>query len=72
MYNRAVEIANKYLGEDSNSGNDARIEQLKAQKEQITKQYNTQKEQITKQYNQRIEQINNQIDQLGGSVDSEK
>lgn len=68
MYNRALELANQFLGEDDSSVKDNQVKQLKDRKEQLTKQFKDKKEQITKQFNQQIASIDAQLDRLGAAV----
>lgn len=71
MYNRALELANQFLGEDVDSVKDNQVKQLKDRKTQLTKQFEDKKEQMTKQFNQQIASIDAQLDRLGVAIVSD-
>lgn len=66
MYNRAIEIANQFLGEDVN--NDNQIKQIKIKKAQLQKQYEEKKAQMTAQFNNQIKALDDQLSKLGATV----
>lgn len=66
MYNRAIKIANAYLGEEVDTS--SQVKQLRAKKEQLKTQFENKKKQLTDTFNQQIKTIDDQISKLGGVV----